>query len=142
VKPSDFTHHAIATSGDALDLLIEQTVLLRDLFAKWNAMTPERTMRGNAASAEWGHGTVGKILFEHAAIGLTANQDIARVLRNLDQTEKSSRIDKTNHLAGPTLGQMCDNSRGVRPISVAIGAPWGESSLGDQRAAERYGREI
>ncbi len=80
MKRPHFTQHGTRTSGDALDVFVEETALLRQLFAKWNTTTPDRTMGGGAVTAKWDHGTVGKLLLEHAAVRLAAGEDIARVL--------------------------------------------------------------
>ena len=120
MKLPHFTQHGTRKSGDALDLFTEETALLRQLFAKWNTTTPDRSMGGNAVPAKWDHGTVGKLLLEHAAVRLAASEDIARVLKEIGQSLESSRLEETHHLVRPVLDQMYDSSRGVQPISVAI----------------------
>ena len=120
MKLPHFTQHGTRTSGDALDLFVEETALLRELFAKWNTTTPDRTMGGNAVPAKWDHGTVGKLLLEHAAVRLAAGEDIGRVLQEIGRTGESSRLEKTHQLVRPVLDDMYDSSRGVQPISVAI----------------------
>ena len=120
MKLPHFTQHGTRTSGDALDLFIEETDLLRQLFAKWNTTTPERTMGDAAVTAKWDHGTIGKLLLEHAAVRLAAGEDIARVLQEIGRGRESSCLEETNHLVRPILDQMYDNSRGIQPISVAI----------------------
>ncbi|HTT89380.1 MAG TPA: hypothetical protein VMF65_07465 [Acidimicrobiales bacterium] len=222
MKLPHFIQHGPRTSGDALDLFMEETALLRQLFAKWDTTTPERTMGAEAVTAKWDHGTIGKLLLEHAAVRLAAGQDIARVLHDIGQSPEAWRLEQTNELTRPILDQMYDNSRGIQPISVAVtpgfidaverlqevlrpelggaperqarveltvalgqerarlrsakfirkhaparpgpsgrwydrlpallrlraaadrlsGYPWGESSLGDQKLAERYDREV
>ncbi len=222
MKLPHLTQHGTRTSGDALDLFVEETDLLRQLFAKWNTTTPERTMGDAAVPTKWDHGTIGKLLLEHAAVRLAAGEDIARVMEEIGRGRESSCLEETNHLVRPILDQMYDNSRGIQPIAVAItpgfieaveqlqeflrpelggaaerqarseltvalgperarlrsakfirkhapahpgperrwydrvpallrlhaaedrlrGFPWGESSLGDQKLAERYDREI
>lgn len=120
MKLPHFTEHGTRTTGDALDLFAEETTLLRRLFAKWNTTTPDRTMGGNAVPAKWDHGTIGKLLLEHAAVRLAAGEDIARVLQEVGRTREARRLEGTNHLMRPLLDQMYDNSRGIQPISVAI----------------------
>ena len=80
MKLPHFTQHGTRTSGDALDVFVEETDLLRQLFAKWNTTSPNRSMGGAAVTAKWDHGTIGKLLLEHAAVRLAAAEDIARVL--------------------------------------------------------------
>ena len=120
MKLPHFTQHGTRTSGDALDIFIEETDLLRQLFAKWNTTTPNRSMGGGAVTAKWDHGTVGKLLLEHAAVRLAAADDIARVLQDVGRTREGRRLEEKNHLVRPLLDQMYDNSRGIQPISVAI----------------------
>ena len=120
MKLPHFTQHGTRKSGDALDLFAEESTLLRQLFAKWNTTTPDRTMGGNAVTAKWDHGTVGKLLLEHAAVRLAAAEDIARVLREVGRTQEARRLVETSRLVRPVLDEMYDNSRGVQPISMAI----------------------
>lgn len=120
MKLPHLTQHGTRTSGDALDLFVEETALLRQLFAKWNTTTPERTMGGEAVPAKWDHGTIGKLLLEHAAVRLAAGEDIARVMGELGRGGEASPLEETNHRLRPILDQMYDTSRGVQPISVAI----------------------
>ena len=222
MKLPHLTQHGTRMSGDALDLFVEETALLRQLFAKWNTTTPERTTGADAVPRKWDHGTIGKLLLEHGAVRLAAGEDIARVFEEIGQSQESSHLEETNHLVRPILDQMYENSHGIQPISLAItpgfieaveqlqellrpelggaperearseltvalgperarlrsakfirkhapahpgperrwydrvpallrlrtaadrlrGFPWGESSLGDQKLAERYDREI
>ena len=121
MKLPHFTQHGTRTSGDALDLFIEETALLRHLLAKWHTTTPERTMGGEAVTAKWDHGTIGKLLLEHAAVRLAAGEEIVRVLEELGRSrESSSQLQETNRLVRPVLDEMYDSCRGVQPISVAI----------------------
>ena len=77
-------------------------------------------MGGAAVTAKWDHGTIGKLLLEHAAVRLAAADDIARVLQDVGRTREARRLEETNRLVRPLLDQMYDNSRGIQPISVAI----------------------
>ncbi len=120
MKLPHFTQHGTRTSGDALDVFADETNLLRQLFAKWNTTTPDRTMGGSAVTAKWDHGTIGKLLLEHAAVRLAAADDIARVLKEIGLTREARRLEDTNHRVRPVLDQMYDNSRGIQPMSVAI----------------------
>ena len=111
MKLPHFTQHGTRTSGDALDLFVEESALLRELLAKWNTTTPEHTMGDKAVTAKWDHGTIGKLLLEHAAVRLAASEDIARVLEEIGRTRESARLEETHHLVRPVLDQMYDNSR-------------------------------
>ena len=86
MKLPHFTQHGTPTNGDALNLFIEESEVLRQLFAKWNTTTPNRTMGEGAVTAKWDHGTVGKLLLEHAAVRLAMSEDIARVLGEVGRT--------------------------------------------------------
>lgn len=120
MKLPHFTQHGTRKSGDALDLFVEETGLLRELLAKWNTTTPESTMGNKAVTEKWDHGTIGKLLLEHAAVRLAAGEDIARVLGEIGRTRESARLENRHRLVRPVLDQMYDNSRGIQPISVAI----------------------
>lgn len=120
MKLPHFTQYGTRTSGDALHLFVEETALLRQLFAKWNTTVPERTMGGEAVPSKWDHGTIGKLLVEHAAVWLAAGEDIVRVMEEVGRGQECSRLGETNHLVRPILDQMYDTARGVQPISVAI----------------------
>ena len=76
MKLPHFTQHGTRTTGDALDLFVEETSLLRELFAKWHTTTPEPTMGEKVVTAKWDHGTIGKLLLEHAAVRLAAGEEI------------------------------------------------------------------
>jgi hypothetical protein len=117
MKLPHFTQHGTRTSGDALDLFVEETALIRELFAKWNTTTPERTMGDRTVPAKWDHGTIGKLLLEHAAVRLAASEDIARVLEEIGRSRESARLDEWHR---PVLDDMYDSSRGVQPIALAI----------------------
>lgn len=120
MKLPHFTQHGTQTSGDALDLFVAETALVRQLFAKWNSTTPNRTMGGSAVPAKWDHGTIGKLLLEHVAVRLAASEDIARVLDEVGRVRERAGLERSNRCVRPLLDQMYDNSRGVQPISVAI----------------------
>ena len=121
MKLPHFTQHGTQTSGDALDLFVEETSLLRKLFAKWETTTPETTMKDETVTAKWDHGTIGKLLLEHAAVRLAASEEIVRVLQELGRSRGSSELlDESNHLVRPVLDEMYDSGRGVQPISVAV----------------------
>lgn len=121
MKLPHFTQHGTRTRGDALDLFVEETSLLRELFAKWQTTTPERTMGDKVVTAKWDHGTIGKLLLEHAAVRLAAGEEIVRILQEIGRSPESSvLLEETNHLVRPVLDEMYDSGRGVQPISVAV----------------------
>ena len=121
MKLPHFTQHGTRRSGDALDLFVEETSLLRELFAKWHTTTPEPSLGDKVVTAKWDHGTIGKLLLEHSAVRLAAGEDIVRVVQEVGRSMESSvLLAETNHLVRPVLDEMYDCSRGVQPISVAV----------------------
>ena len=60
MKLPHITQHGSRTTGDALDLFVDETALLEDLFNAWKATTPDRSMGDKVVSVKWDHGTVGK----------------------------------------------------------------------------------
>ncbi|HEX3795206.1 MAG TPA: hypothetical protein VHV57_11965 [Acidimicrobiales bacterium] len=120
MKLPHFTQHGTSVHGDALDLLNEESALLRELFAKWNTTTPDRTVGGEAVPAKWDHGTIGKLILEHAAVRLAAVEAIADVLSQIGKNDEGAAFRKENDAVRPILDQMYDSGRGVQPISVAI----------------------
>jgi hypothetical protein len=150
-----FTQHGTQTKGDAVDVFARETVVVRQLFQKWNTTTPSRTMRGAAVPAKWDHGTIGKLLLEHSAVRLAASEDIARVFDEIGRAVECRQLEHTNKRVRPILDQMYDNSRGIQPISVAIEPGFVEAveqlqevlrpELGDApegQAAERLARAL
>lgn len=118
VKFLHFTQHGSRKSGDALDLFVDETGLLRELFAKWKTTAPEVATRRDVVPAKWDHGTVGKLILEHAAVRLAAGVEVARVLQ--EGGGDPSDLQRMNQSMRPILDQMFDCSRGVQPVSLAI----------------------
>ena len=120
MKLPHLTQHGTRQSGDALDVFIDETELLDELFDKWKATTPDRSVGDEVVSAKWDHGTVGKLLLEHAAVRLAASEELARVLSAEGKDALASLLRDENMALRPLLDQMYDAARGVQPISVAI----------------------
>ncbi len=120
MKLPHITQHGSRTTGDALDLFVDETALLEDLFNAWKATTPDRSMGDKVVSVKWDHGTVGKLLLEHTAVRLAASEDVARVLSEEGRDLVASFLTDENKAVRPLLDQMYDSARGVQPISVAI----------------------
>jgi hypothetical protein len=120
MKLPHFTQHGSSTTGDALDLLGDETNLLDELFTAWKASTPDRSLGDRVISAKWDHGTIGKLLLEHTAVRLAASEDVARVLSEEGRDAVASLLNEENKAVRPLLDQMYDSARGVQPISLAI----------------------
>jgi hypothetical protein len=76
--------------------------------------------RRGAVKAKWDHGTIGKLLLEHTAVWLAAEEDVSRVLRLAGHGEQAEVLDHRHELVRPLLDRMAEISRGVQPISLAI----------------------
>ena len=114
------TRHGTRKSGDALDLFGDENEVLRQLFAKWDTTTPQRSQGSQAVTMKWDHGTIGKLILEHAAVRLAAVEDLARVLADIGRTDDASAMEEEGQAIRPVLDQMYESSRGVQPISVSI----------------------
>ena len=120
MKFADRTHPSNQRTGDALDLFCDESALLNELFTAWRATTPDRSMADEIVTAKWDHGSVGKLVLEHAAVRLAASEDMARVLSEEGKEAAASLLSEENNALRPLLDEMYDASRGVQPISVAI----------------------
>ena len=120
MKLPHFTQHGSRTTGDALDLFVDETTLLEELFNAWKATTPDPAMGDKVVSVKWDHGTIGKLLLEHTAVRLFASEDVARLLAEEKRDLVASLLTDENKAVRPLLDQMYDSARGVQPISVAI----------------------
>jgi hypothetical protein len=77
-------------------------------------------MGEEAVVAKWDHGTVGKLLLEHAALRLAAGEELGRVVREMGQVDMADRLEKSYGDVRPIIDRMYDSGRGVQPISLAI----------------------
>ena len=119
MKLPHFTQHGSRTTGDALDLFADETVLLEQLLANWRSTTPDPSMGEKVVTAKWDHGTIGKLLLEHTAVRLAASEDVARVLAEEGRDAAATLLTVENEAVRPLLDQMYDSARGVQPIYVA-----------------------
>ena len=122
MKLPHFTQHGTRTSGDALDLFVEETALLRQLFAKWNTTTPDRIdgrqrrhrqvgprHRGQAAPRACRGSPRRRRGHRPRAPRPRSDPDVLRLTRGRRTT------------ACARFSTRCTTaSRGVQPISVAI----------------------
>ena len=120
MKLPHLTQHGSRLTGDALDVFVDETALLDELFDAWRVTTPDRSMGDEVVSAKWDHGTVGKLLLEHAAVRLAASEELARVLSEEGRGAVVALLTDENLALRPLLDEMYDAARGVQPISVAI----------------------
>lgn len=120
MKLPHFTQHGTRTKGDSLDVFVEESAVLSQLFANWDATDPDRTTGDETVEAKWDHGTVGKLLLEHAAVRLAASEDIADVLRGCGRRSDATRMNENNIDLRRVLDQMYENSHGIQPISLAV----------------------
>ena len=119
MKLPHFTQHGSRTTGDALDLFADETVLLQKLSVNWSSTTPDPSMGEKVVTAKWDHGTIGKLLLEHTAVRLAASEDVARVLAEEGRDAVATLLTVENQAVRPLLDQMYDSARGVQPIYVA-----------------------
>jgi hypothetical protein len=120
MKPLHFTQHGTRKSGDALDLFGDENDVLGQLFAKWDTTTPHKSQGAQAVLMKWDHGTIGKLILEHAAVRLAAADELARVLRDIGRTHEASQLEEEGQALRPVLDQMYEDSRGVQPVSASI----------------------
>ena len=119
MKLPHFTQHGSRTTGDALDLFADETVLLQKLSVNWSSTTPDPSMGEKVVTAKWDHGTIGKLVLEHTAVRLAASEDVARVLAEEGRDAVATLLTVENQAVRPLLDQMYDSARGVQPIYVA-----------------------
>jgi hypothetical protein len=120
VSRTHFTQHGSRTTGDALDVLGDEVDLLRELFDAWEATTPSGVPGGEVVPAKWDHGTIGKLLLEHAAVYLAASRDVAGALAGAGRQAEAAAIGSRLDALRPVIDRMDDASHGVQPMSLAI----------------------
>jgi hypothetical protein len=106
--------------ADALSLLAEQDEVLGEIFAGWHDSAPDAAASGRVTVRRaFDHGTLGKLLIEHAAVRVAAKRDIERVLRANAFDGLADQL--TSHLG--TVCQQLDRldelGRGVVATGVA-----------------------
>ncbi|MGI0151914.1 MAG: hypothetical protein ACREC5_08265 [Thermoplasmata archaeon] len=113
-------HPRRGRSKDALDLLGEEGDLLRPLFKGWSRTashqdTPEQAVRDN-----WDHGTIGKMLLEHAAVRFAARGYVAGALRASGQAQVAGQLEKNADAVRSLLDRLDENSHGIQPMALAV----------------------
>jgi hypothetical protein len=114
------TRHVTSSRGDALDLFRTESSLMMELFQQWEKTSPTDKSADDAVVAKWDHGTVGKLLIEHAALRLAAAEEVARVVREVGYAEMADRLSHSCEVTRPIIDRMYDSGRGLQPISLAI----------------------
>ncbi|MGH9091668.1 MAG: hypothetical protein ACRDZR_09870, partial [Acidimicrobiales bacterium] len=114
------TPHGSRTTGDSLDVLGDEIDLLAELFDAWEATTPSGVPAADAVPAKWDHGTVGKLLLEHAAVYVAASRDVAGALASGGRRAEAARIGSRLDAVRPVVDRMDVASHGVQPMSLAI----------------------
>lgn len=121
MKLPHFTQHGTRRDGDSLDVLDDETELLKELFDKWDETSPSNFGDRRAiVKAKWSHGTVGKLLLEHSAVWLASAEDVARTIQSFGRSSLADELIRQRELARPFVDHMAKVSRGVQPISLAI----------------------
>lgn len=115
------TQHSTLRRGDALDVLDEQSQLLRSLFHEWSNTGAGQTGDSEeAVPSNWDRGTIGKLVLEHAAVWLAARDDIIRVLQDTGGDAMAGRIEESSKGARPLIDRLHDASAGVQPMALAV----------------------
>lgn len=128
MKLPHFTQHGTRRSGDAFDLFVDESDLLPRLFRAWDDTMPDQSLGADVVIAKWDHGTIGKLVLEHAAVLLAASEEIERVLQETSSSRQTcSDLQEMSRGIRPVLDEMYDASRGVQPMSVAISPPFIEA---------------
>ena len=114
------TRHGSGPGGDALDLFCTETAFMLDLFGQWDQTSPEHEVGEEAVLDKWDHGTVGKLIIEHAALFVAAGVEVARVIREIGQEDMADRLDRETTTIRPVVDRLYESGRGIQPMSLAI----------------------
>jgi hypothetical protein len=120
VRRFHFTRHGSGPGGDAFDLFVAETTLIRDLFQEWEKTVPGPKLGEDVVVAKWDHGTVGKLLIEHASLRLAAGEEVTRLVRKIGDVGLAERFEKNIEVTRPIIDDMYDSGRGIQPMSLAI----------------------
>jgi hypothetical protein len=110
---------------DSLELLGEQDRVLAQIFAGWDATTPEPDADSRTVvRAGFERGTYGKLLIGHTAIRVAAKTDIARVLYDLGCDGLADDLTHRLPEARRLLDRLDELARGVDAMGVAASVPF------------------
>lgn len=106
--------------GDSLDLLGEQDRVLAAIFSAWDDSDPDRAdTNREVVKLAYDHGTLGKLLIEHAAIRVAAKRDIERVLRDIDCDDLADQLTSQLTRVCELLDRLDEHARGVVAVGVS-----------------------
>ena len=115
---SHLTRHRTGRHGDSLDVLADETAVLRDLFDMWARTDRTGKSRDQQVNANWEHGTVGKLVLEHAAVVHAALRDVAGALERTDDDGASDLRAVLGSLR-PHLDRLDGAGRGIGPLGLS-----------------------
>ncbi len=104
--------------ADSLDLLEETSANIRDLLSTWYALSPSKYSGEDAVTPARDRGTAGKEIMEQSALRLAAIDDVARVLRQLDEGTLALVLDRNSTAARRLTSRLDELSRGVSAIDL------------------------
>lgn len=99
------TQHGSSPDGDALDLWEAQDKLLLQLFDQWDS----------PSISQWDHGTIGKLLLEHAAVREGAVEAVAAALGRLGDDDGTARDLLASRKLPATGDHRSPRRRKLRP---------------------------
>jgi hypothetical protein len=104
--------------ADSLDLLAETSANIRDLLSTWYTLSPSQYGNEDAVTPARDRGTAGKEIMEQSALRLAAIDDVARVLRQVDEGRLAMVLDRNAVAARRITARLDDLSRGVSAIDL------------------------
>jgi hypothetical protein len=109
------------TPDDSLELLAEQDRVLLKIFDGWDAATPAPDVEDARVLVKqgWERGTFGKLLIEYAAVRVAAKEDVARVLRDVGDTDLAETLTARLRDIRMILDRLDEVARGVDPVGLA-----------------------
>lgn len=115
------TRHGGPAHGDALDVYVEQSDLLKAALADWDATRLDQSPAPgeSVAPAKYDNGTLGKVILEHTALRLAAQRDIARALTSAGRHDIEGPLTAQVERLAPLITAVERLSRGVNPVSLA-----------------------
>lgn len=113
-----FTKPSGRVAGTSLDLLELQIRRLRLLCERWRATDPDGLSGRAVVRATWEHGSIGKLIIEHSALLIGAEQDALRVLENTDFPLPLDGLRHHLDEAVTSQDEVWEVARGVHPVDL------------------------
>lgn len=113
------TRHSTRGRGTSLDVLREESVVLRELFDLWDTTVSTGKPRDEMVQANWEHGTVGKLVLEHAAVLHAAIRDVAESLERTGHETAGAELREVLQALRPLLDRLDGTSRGIAMNALA-----------------------